>query len=102
MEQANIRIERRPSTSGILRSYKVYVDGQQVGKLRESEQLAVPVQPGDHVIVLRVDWCSSHPVTVHVEAGEEVPLYGQSISGIIAGLYTLIFNPQNYIQVFSH
>ncbi|GCF08141.1 hypothetical protein KDI_17050 [Dictyobacter arantiisoli] len=102
MEKANIHIERRPGTVDLLRSYKVYIDGQRVGKLRESEQFVVPVQPGDHEIILKVDWASSHPVTVHVEASEEISIYCQSISNIITGLYTIVFNSKNYIQVFLH
>lgn len=100
VEQTSIQIERRRGIADLIRSYQVYVDGQHAGKLREDERCTVAVQPGDHEVILKVDWCSSPPVIVHVEAGETISLYCQSYSSVLAGLYLLVFHPKNYIQVF--
>jgi hypothetical protein len=53
-----------------LRRYKVRLDGRWVGKLADNEDVNVPVQPGSHDVLIKLDWGTSPMLTVQVEAGE--------------------------------
>lgn len=42
-----------------LRTYRVFIDNQKVGKIREGESQSFPVRPGEHELQLKVDWATS-------------------------------------------
>ncbi len=101
MAKGFIHIERRPGLVGILRSYRVSIDGEKRAKLREKEQCTLDVQPGSHEVVFKVDWCTSRPVTVHVNDHQTVILSCQSHSHLFLALFWLVFRSKNHIQVFQ-
>ena len=74
-EQAQVRV-RRPE-GGLrdrLRSYRVLVDGEHVGRLRPGGAVTAAVAPGRHVVQVRIDWTGSPEVAVEVGAGSTVSL----------------------------
>ncbi|MFC1442704.1 hypothetical protein ABUW04_31070 [Streptacidiphilus sp. N1-10] len=56
----------------VLRRYAVLVDGVQVGLIGRGQTLRLAVAAGEHRLQLKIDWCSSVPLTAVVEAGEDV------------------------------
>jgi hypothetical protein len=70
-----IRIHRKRNYfRDSLRSYKVLVDGNIAGRVRQGKELMVPAEAGRHVVRLAIDWCSSQDVEVDVPEGGEVHL----------------------------
>jgi hypothetical protein len=54
------------------RAYKVFVDGQEVGRIRPGRTDRYPVAPGTHRLQLRIDWCASRWWDVDVPDGGQV------------------------------
>jgi hypothetical protein len=56
------------------RSYRIDVDGRQVGHLKPGESMEVPVAVGGHSVVARIDWSGSPAVHVDLGDGDELHL----------------------------
>ena len=56
----------------VLRRYAVLVDDTKVGRIGRGETLRLDVPAGAHRLQLKIDWCSSAPLTAVVEGGEAV------------------------------
>lgn len=52
-----------------LRAYRVLVDGQEVGRVRNGETARFPVAAGRRWVALRIDWSGSGPLEVEVPSG---------------------------------
>jgi hypothetical protein len=66
-----ILLVKRPfDAGGILRRLIVEVDGQVVARLRQGEQEAIPVEPGERMVQARMDWCTSAPLHVTLTGDE--------------------------------
>jgi hypothetical protein len=57
-----------------LRAYRVLIDGEEVGAVRDGGSCVVWVRPGVHRVELRVDWARSEPRAVEVSRGRTVKL----------------------------
>ncbi|MFI0967650.1 hypothetical protein ACH4S8_40690 [Streptomyces sp. NPDC021080] len=55
-----------------LRGYAVLIDAAQVGSIRRGQTLRFEMPPGEHRLRLKIDWCTSRPLTVLVEEGRTV------------------------------
>jgi len=65
-------ILKRPSKwLDLARSYKIYVDGQRIGKIHDDETKEFEMTPGQHTIKAKVDFFSSKPVQFEVINDEE-------------------------------
>ena len=70
---ARLTVKRLPRPWGdFLRSYKVFVDGTNVGMIRRRQTRSFDVVPGRHQIHLEIDWCRSRKIDVDLEPGQEV------------------------------
>jgi len=75
MADATIHVHRESGPfRDRLRSYKVLVDDEVVGKVKPGEDVRHAVPPGEHVVRIRIDWTGSKPLTVTAEPGETVSL----------------------------
>lgn len=52
------------------RSYGIFIDGAEVAKVASGEEVRIPVLPGKHVVVLKIDWCKSKSVQVELQPDE--------------------------------
>jgi len=75
-EAENCRIEiSRPSMYvNKFRSYSVYLDGIQVGQIRDGESIALIVSPGKHNLWVKIDWLKSNYVEVEIWPNQSVEL----------------------------
>jgi len=75
---ARIVIERPAvGPSDRMRGYRVLVDDEAVGVLLPGRTIEVPVEPGEHVVQLRIDWTRSRAVPVRAEPNDVVRLEGR-------------------------
>ena len=51
------------------RAYKVLIDGERVGQVKNGQVFARPADPGVHRVRLKVDWVGSPEITVNVLPG---------------------------------
>jgi hypothetical protein len=55
-----------------VRSYKVILDGTEVGRIKSREIFEADISPGEHVLRLRIDWTGSPEIVFDVADGEVV------------------------------
>jgi len=53
-----------------LRSYRVIVDGREVGQVANDAVLTARVEPGAHLVQLQIDWCHSNRLEISIAPGE--------------------------------
>ncbi len=70
----SIRIKRSSEYINAIRVYEVLIDGILVGSIRNGECKEFSVSDGRHVVVAKIDWCSSPEVIVDVDEGQAVEL----------------------------
>src|SRR4051812_9592454 len=56
------------------RAYKVMVDGQEVGRVRNGDSQSFEVAPGRHEVHMSIDWTRSPSVEVDVPAAGDAHL----------------------------
>ena len=53
----------------VMRAYEVWVDRVIVTTVKRGGVARIPLDPGDHVVCIQIDWCSSPELAVVVEPG---------------------------------
>jgi hypothetical protein len=98
---SSVLITRTSQYANRFRSTAIYLDGRQVGSVKNGEPIRISVLPGEHEFVAGIAWCKSKPVRLHIEAGQEAKLSCGSHAGgwklLLAPI--LIFVPQAYIYL---
>ncbi len=65
-----LRVRRLTQFADMTRRYRIDVDGQPRGVIRQRRSVEIPLEPGTHELIMRLDWFSSPAVDFHVRAGE--------------------------------
>lgn len=90
-QETKLTIQRTKSFASILRSYKIVLDGKEIGWIDAGRSFSATITPGSHQIVLKIDWCRSNFLDFAAEQGCEVQLKcGTNIEGW-KGLLVLIY-----------
>src|SRR4029078_4372237 len=53
-----------------IRSYKVFINGQQVGVIKSGATEEYLVEPGTNSVECKISWCSSRTLPVTIQPGE--------------------------------
>ena len=56
---ATIKIRRTNDYINSLREYRLFIDGQKIGTIRNGQIKAFEIPIGRHSIIAKIDWCSS-------------------------------------------
>jgi hypothetical protein len=67
-----LHIERVDALVDWLRAYKILLDGEVVGQIRNGREVVLEVPPGRHELSLKIDWAGSNTLTFDAAEG---PLY---------------------------
>jgi hypothetical protein len=81
------------------RSYKVLIDGTQVGVVGDGCSEIFSVTPGAHVVRLRLDWCKSDQVDLAVSDGGVVHLRCGPRGGSITVITDALFRSSSYLRL---
>jgi hypothetical protein len=81
------------------RAYRVLIDGEEVGRVKQGQRLEFAVRAGLHTVELRIDWCRSPVRTLSIGEGETVRLVCHPAGGSWTGLLDAIFRRAQYIVV---
>jgi len=101
---ATIRLKRTSELSNLIRDYKIFIDGQQVGTIANGETKDFPTTVGQHIVTAKVDWCSSPDLSVDINANQTINLKvggfrnGQIVMPIGLGLFVLHFILSKYAE----
>ena len=92
-----ITLKRTSEFTNIIRNYKIFIDGQQVGTIANGQTKNFPTTVGKHIITAKIDWCSSPEILVDVKDNQTKNLKvgcfrnGQFLTPIVGGLFALHF-----------
>ncbi|MFT3824953.1 MAG: hypothetical protein QM731_13605 [Chitinophagaceae bacterium] len=86
--KTKIILNRKQEWINRARSFKVYIDGSEVGRIRNDSAEEFSISPGEHVVQCKVDWCTSRTVTINLRQDEKAYLKVQS--GMKYYLYLVI------------
>jgi hypothetical protein len=94
-----IEVYRKKRTRDILRSYRVIIDGREVGRLRRRQTGRYQVEPGHHLITIGIDWCSSEVVGVELAEQESVRFSCEPAGSIIFARSVMHAHPDWWIRL---
>jgi hypothetical protein len=96
-----LTIRRDRGYTDKLREYHVWLDGIEVGQIRERDELRLEVPSGSHVLVARIDWCGSRPLRFEVGSADTVGLVRSALRGWRMALGTLyiLLNRNGYLML---
>jgi hypothetical protein len=82
---------------GIARQLQVFVDGSLVGTVSWNSSADFAVHPGNRIIYVKMDWCSSREMSVNFDKDETVVLecHAPSLSISVTGILGRIFGYPN-------
>lgn len=90
-----LNIARVTSYPDRLRSYKIVVDEKEMGIIKAGESVQVSIEPGNHRVYLKIDWCRSNIIEFTAKAEVEYKIEcGSSLLGwriFLALLYVTIW-----------
>lgn len=95
-----VRIKRKNEYCDGLRKYKLCVDGHHVGDLGRGETFELELVPGWHVLQLKIDWCTSNTLHIHIQDEKDIELQcGSSMKGLkmLLVLFYITLFKNNYL-----
>ena len=90
-DTASIYLERKPEYADRGRKYKIYLDDKYVGDISRDETKKFEVSPGDHRIMLKIDWVSSNTLVFNAHINDDIYLECGNNCGFP-------FNPRNLLK----
>jgi hypothetical protein len=97
---ALLKIVRDSGYADRLRAYKVVVDGNTAGEIRNGETKEFPVSSGQHDLSLKIDWCGSKTIRFTIADGEMLTFDAKSnLRGprVLAALWYGLFGWRSWI-----
>jgi hypothetical protein len=76
--KAKVILNRKGEWINRLRSYKVFIDDQPVGTIRNGGTEEFSVNPGIHKMICKINWTSSREYEFEVEANQKIFLQVKS------------------------
>ena len=99
MSKGSITVTRAASYGDKLRNYTVVIDGEVAGHIGNGESIRFPVSVGDHELFLRIAWCRSQALLIHVRPEAEVRLVCEPAANAATVLYWMTFGYRRYIDL---
>jgi hypothetical protein len=72
MPVAYLELRREAQWLSMLRRFNVMLDGQRIDRIGRGAKRTYEIAPGEHELVVSIDWVSSTPVKFRVAAGQRV------------------------------
>lgn len=94
-----ITIQRRNRFCLCLRAYVIYVDGKRKCRLKRGKKISFHLEPGEHTIYARVDYCTSKPYHLIMEGNEEITLECDSVEGVYNYLTYMLIHPDQLLEL---
>jgi len=99
-EMASVEVQREfDRLSDHLRSYDVVINGRVTGQLRPGESCALEIAPGSHKLYVKIDWCRSEKVDVHLTPGQTVKFRCAPRANLFTDLYWATLGRRRYIKL---
>lgn len=99
---ALLRIVREPVSMDRLRSYKVIIDGEIAGVIKNGESKEFPISSGQHELSLKIDWCGSNTIRFVAAEGDVLTFDARSnLTGLkmLAAFWYVCFKRSSYLLI---
>ena len=97
--EGTIVLARASAYADRVRAYKVMLDGQQVGEIRNGETKSFPVPAGAHALHLKIDWTTSQPVTFDVAPGDTIRFACSPKGNALSAMVFALLTPKKYLKL---
>jgi hypothetical protein len=94
-----IRFVRPSGYVDRIRSYKMLVNGVQVGAIANGETLEVKVPAGVTTIEAKIDWAKARPLKIDTVANQTVEIEVCNRWSAWLGLWAITFGSDNYLSL---
>ena len=98
---STISITRTSQYAHRSRTIDIYLDGRQVGSVKNGETIQVAVPSGTREFVAGIAWCKSKPLRLRIGAGQDAELtcgsYASGLRILLSPILVLI--PQAYLYL---
>jgi hypothetical protein len=74
-KNAHIILVRDSGLADKFRSYKFFVNGTCVAKIKDGETIEIPIQPGDIEIFAKMDWMGSKRWRFKISKGQSIYIF---------------------------
>jgi hypothetical protein len=84
-----------------IRKYRILLDGEEIGRIGEGEELRQEIADGPHVIEAKIDWCGSPPLRFNATSEDKTVLVSSALLGwrAFVGIFYVIFNRRGYLDI---
>jgi hypothetical protein len=93
-----IIINRSSEFSNLIRSINIYLGKTKIGELKNGESKEFEIEPGEHQLTAKIDWCRSNIIVFKIENGETLR-YNLSGRNPMFGLYYITFGKNSYLKL---
>ncbi|MBU5261370.1 hypothetical protein [Bacillus atrophaeus] len=101
-QETYIEISRTSQYINKMRGFSVLIDGAEMGNIKDGGRLRIDLQPGEHVIQVKVDWCTSQTLRFTLYEGEVLKFRcGSPIRGwkLLLVLFSVLGSSENYLFI---
>jgi hypothetical protein len=81
------------------RAYKVLVDGEERGAVKQGKGIEIEVDPGPHRVKMKVDWAGSPTLEVDLAEGERAEFLCAPNASPLTAIFYAFFRRSDYIRL---
>ena len=67
-----ISFERENQNVSRFRSFKILMDGTEIGTIKNGERQEHEIEPGEYTFQMQIDWCKSKEIKITAHSGDSV------------------------------
>jgi hypothetical protein len=94
-----LRVIRRNRFADALRSYRIYVDGKEAGKVPNGGMLELRCPAGEVTVQASIDWCESTPISVRIAPNAVTEIEVTSGWRLLFALIAITFGRKTYLRL---
>ncbi|MGF7535830.1 hypothetical protein AAGG74_19455 [Bacillus mexicanus] len=101
-QETYIEISRTSQYINKLRGYSVEIDGAEMGNIKDGGRLRIDLQPGEHIIQVKIAWCTSQTLRFTLAEGEALKFRcGSPLRGwkLLLVLFSVLGRPEHYLFI---
>jgi hypothetical protein len=96
---SKLTIVRRGGFTDMLRTYKIFVNDEQVGTVDRDAVLNVEVPSGRLKVQARIDWAKSRPLMIEVAPNEKIQIEVSNRLGLLLAIWGSTFGFRSYLKL---
>jgi hypothetical protein len=94
-----LRLIRRTEYRDLLRAYKIYINGTQVGAIARDSVLDIEVPSGPFTLEARLDWGRSRPTTIQAAPDQKIEIEVSNNWGVWLAIWAVTFGFRSYLKL---